>query len=142
MMMGMAHDSATMSQMRGIHELLANHDRITRTVTNLENGIRTVTESDDPSVARQIREHVGENHARVVAGDDPGLPMESAALRTIYRNHDRISTVIDTTAKGIIVVQTSTDAETVAALQKHAAEVSELVRGGMAAMREAMMRRP
>ncbi len=43
-MMGMGHDSATMEQLGDIHALLANHDRIKRTVTNLPNGIRTVTE--------------------------------------------------------------------------------------------------
>ncbi|HEY7567364.1 MAG TPA: hypothetical protein VH762_07320, partial [Gemmatimonadaceae bacterium] len=45
-MMGMAHDSATMAQMRVIHELVVNNERIKRTVTNLPNGIRTVTTSD------------------------------------------------------------------------------------------------
>ena len=43
-MMGMAHDEATMAQLQVIHTMLVNHDRITRTVTNLPNGIRTVTE--------------------------------------------------------------------------------------------------
>ena len=41
-MMGMRHDSAKMAQMRVIHELVVNHDRIERTVTDLPNGIRTV----------------------------------------------------------------------------------------------------
>jgi hypothetical protein len=34
-MMSMGHDSATMEQLGVIHELIANHDRIRRTVTNL-----------------------------------------------------------------------------------------------------------
>jgi len=42
------------------------------------------------------------------------------------------------TSRGVVVVQTSSDPETVAALQQHAAEVSELVRDGMAAMHTAM----
>ena len=54
-MTGMAADSATMAQMRVIHELVVNNTRITRTVTNLPDGIRTVTESDDPRLARLIR---------------------------------------------------------------------------------------
>src|SRR5579864_8031858 len=52
MMMGMGHDSATMVQLSAIHELIVNHDHIKRTVTNLPNGIRTVTESDDPQIAQ------------------------------------------------------------------------------------------
>jgi hypothetical protein len=41
---------------------------------------------------------------------------------------------------GIVVVQTSTDLETVAALQQHASEVTDFVKHGMAAMHAAMMR--
>jgi len=139
-MMGMRHDSATMAQMAVIHELVLNHDRITRTVTNLPNGIRTITESNDPLMARRIKDHVVTMNQRVAAADDPGLPIESPALRAIYRNGDKIRTVVDTTVKGIVVVQTSSDSGTVAALQQHASEVSDLVRGGMAALHEAMMK--
>lgn len=138
-MMGMRHDSATMTQMATVHEMVLNHERITRTVTNLPDGVRTITESDDPRIAKLIKEHVAEMYARVVAADDPGLPIESAALRTIYRNGDKISTVIDTTVGGIVIKQTSRDSVTVAALQQHASEVSELTRDGMAAMHRAMM---
>src|SRR5665213_2706326 len=59
-MIGMAHDSATMAQLRVIHLLFANHDRIKRTVTNLPNGIRTVTESDDPEIAQLLKTHVAD----------------------------------------------------------------------------------
>jgi len=140
MMMGTGHDSATMAEMAVIHEMVRSHDRITRTVTNLPDGIRTVTESADSLIAQRIKQHVVTMDVRVVAGNDPGLPMESAALRTIYRNGAKIRTLIDTTATGAIVLQTSTDSETVAALQQHASEVTDLVRRGMAAMHEAMMR--
>ena len=138
-MVGMRRDSATMAQMAMVHDMIMNHDRITRTVTNLADGIRTVTESDDPRLAQLVTDHVTTMYARVIAGDDPGLPIESPALRTIYRNGDKITTVLDTTNKGIVVVQTSRDSVTVAALQKHASEVTELVRDGMAAMHRAMM---
>ena len=139
-MMGMGRDSATMAQMRVIHELVVNNTRIERTVTDLPNGIRTVTTSADPALARLIKDHVLTMDQRVTKGDDPGLPMESEALRTIFRGKDQIRTVTDTIANGIIVVQTSSDSSIVAALQQHAAEVTDLVRRGMPAMREAMMR--
>ncbi len=135
----MGHDSSTMPEMRAIHQLMVNHDRINRTVTNLANGIRTVTQSDDPQIAGIIKEHVLGMDQHVSAGNDPGLPMESPALHSIFRNADKVHTSIQTTANGVIVVQTSTDPETVAALQKHASEVSDLVKGGMAAMHAAMM---
>jgi hypothetical protein len=123
-----------------IHEVILHHDKIARTVTNLPDGIRTVTESDDPLLARRIKEHVMTMNQRVVAADDPGLPIESPALRTIYRNGDKIHTMLDTTAKGVVAVQTSSDSATVAALQQHASDVSDLVRGGMEAMHRAMMK--
>ena len=137
-MMSMAHDSATMAQMRAIHELVFNHDRITRTVVNLTDGIRTVTESSDPRLARLVREHVVTMDQR--AGNEAALPMASPALRAILAGKNRIRTSIDSTATGVVVVQTSSDSALVVALQKHAAEVTDLVKRGTAAMHEAMMR--
>ena len=138
-MMGIGHDAATMEQLRDIHALLGNHDRIKRTVTNLPDGIRTVTELDDPETVALIQRHVAKMGERVKAGDDPGLPIESPALHAIFRDKDKISTAYETTEKGVIVTQTSTDAKTVAVLQQHAAEVTDLVQGGMSALHTAMM---
>ena len=106
-MMGMGQDSGTMRQLGIIHELIANHDRLQRTVTNLADGIRTETTSDDPKVAEWIKTHVSEMGKRVGAGDDPQLPIESEALHKIFRNKDKIRTSVETTANGIVVVQTS-----------------------------------
>ena len=139
-MIGMAHDEATMAQLQVIHTMLVNHDRITRTVTNLPNGIRTVTESDDPELAGLIKKHVADMGKRVGAGDDPGLPIESDNLHAIFRDKDKLHTTYETTAKGIVVVQTSDDPKTVAALQAHASEVTDLVQGGMEALHTAMMK--
>ena len=58
MLMQGGQDGGAMAQMRGIDELFANHDRMTRTVTNLPDGIRTITESNDPQVAKLITDHV------------------------------------------------------------------------------------
>jgi len=139
-MMSEGHDSSAMTDMRGIHELVANHDRIRRTVTNLPDGIRTVTESDDPRVAQLLREHVASMGQRVRAGKMLGVPIESPAVHAIYANKDKIATTSEPTANGIVVTQTSSDPKVIALLQEHAVEVSELVRGGMAAMHTAMMR--
>ena len=140
MMMGMMGGNATMGERSDIHGLLFNHDRIKRTVTNLPAGIRTVTESDDPEVAATIKKHVAEMGKRVEEGRDPGLPIESPALHSIFRDKDKIKTAYETTEKGIIVVQTSTDATAVKALQDHAAEVTDLAQRGMVAVHEAMMK--
>lgn len=139
-MMGMHGGTATMGERRDIHGLLFNHDRIQRTVTNLPDGIRTITESDDPEIAATIKRHVAEMGKRVEEGRDPGLPIESPALHSIFRHKDKIKTAYETTEKGIIVVQTSADASAVKALQDHAAEVTDLAQRGMVAAHEAMMK--
>ncbi len=139
-MMGMGHGSATMSEHNDIRELFFNHDRIKRTVTNLPDGIRTVTESDDPQTAETIKKHVAEMGKRVEEGRDPGLPIESPALHSIFQYKDKIKSTYEVTDKGVVVVQTSTDASAVKALQDHAAEVTDLAQRGMIAMHEAMMK--
>jgi len=139
-MTGRGHDAAMTAGMADIRELFVNHDRITRTVTNLPNGIRTVTESSEPHIVQILRDHVSSSRARVETGNDPGLPIESDALRSIYRNYEKIHTTVEPTATGIVVVQTSSDSETVAALQRHASEVTDFVKDGMAAMHAAMMK--
>ena len=133
-------DSATTAQLRVIHELVMNHDRISRTVTNLPNGVTTLTESDDPRLAALIRDHVVIMEQRVRKGDDPGLPMESPALRSIFRDRSKIRTGVEPTVRGIVMVQTSSDPAVAAALQQHAAEVSDMAARGMPAMRDAMMK--
>jgi hypothetical protein len=139
-MMGERADAATAGDVDLIHELLDNHDLIRRTVEKLPDGIRTVTESDDPRIAKYIKDHVERMGQRVRAGQEMGLPMESPALLAIYTNRDKITTKVETTAKGAIVVQTSRDPSAVVVLQEHAGEVSDLVRGGMRALRTAMMK--
>jgi hypothetical protein len=140
MMMGMMGGNATMDERSDLHDLFSNHDKIKRTVTNLPDGIRTVTESDDPEVAATIQKHVAEMGKRVEEGRDPNLPIETPALHAIFQNKDKIKTAYEATEKGIIVVQTSADASAVKALQDHAAEVTDLAQRGMVAAHEAMIK--
>lgn len=136
----MGGGDATMLERQELHSMFLNHDRITRTVANLPNGIRTVTESDDPELAKTILSHVAGMMKRVEESRDPRLAIQSPTLETIFRNKDKIETTFDSTPKGIVVTQTSNDAETVAALQKHASEVTDLVKRGMVAAHETMIR--
>ncbi|OGA95525.1 MAG: hypothetical protein A3G27_11330 [Betaproteobacteria bacterium RIFCSPLOWO2_12_FULL_66_14] len=129
---GMQHDEAFAADMGLVHEMLASHERIKRTVTNLPNGIKTVTESDDPQVAQSIKAHVASMEQRLKDGRIFNL--FSPTLPVLFQNRDKITTVVEATQTGSIVTQTSGDAKVVAALQAHAVEVSELARDGMAAM--------
>jgi hypothetical protein len=139
-MMGMNGGSATAAEHSDIRNLFFNHESIKRTVSNLPDGIRTVTESDDPQIAATIKKHVAAMGKRLEEGRDPGLPIESYALHSIFRDKDKIKTAYEVTEKGIVVVQTSTDARAVKALQDHAAEVTDLAQRGMVAAHEAMMK--
>lgn len=134
-MAGGMHDDAFRADMGLVHEMLDSHERIERKVTNLPNGIRTVTESDDAQVAQFIKAHVASMAKRLEEGREFNL--FSPTIPVLFENKDRIRTAVEATEKGVIVTQTSDDAKTVAALQEHAAEVSELARDGMVAMMRA-----
>lgn len=140
-MMGMmGRGTATAAEHRDIMDLLTQHQSLKRTVELLPNGIRTITESDDPELTEAIRRHVADMSRRIAAGDDPGLPIESPTLRSLFPVGAKIKTSYEPTRTGMVVVQTSDDPAMAKALQVHAAEVSDLVDRGMAAAHETMMR--
>ncbi len=139
-MMGMRGGSASATEMQELHEMFVDHTKIKRSVTNLPNGIRTLTESDDPEMTRILVSHVAGMIRRVDEGRNPRLPMQSPQLEIIFRNKDKIKTSFEPTPKGIAVTQTSDDAETITALQKHAIDVTDAVQRGMVAAHETMMR--
>ena len=133
---GMQHgDAAFGDDMQLVHAMLFNHDKIKRTVTNLPDGIRTITESDDPQVAQAIKAHVASMERRL--GDGKEFNLFSPTIPVLFENRDKIKTAVTTTEMGSIVTQTSSDSKVVAALQAHASEVSELARDGMVAMMRA-----
>jgi hypothetical protein len=120
-------------------DLVHSNDKIKRTVTLLPNGIRTVTESDDPKVAQNIQVHVASMSSRLQEGRE--FNIFSTTLPIIFDHAERIEMSMSMTEKGVIVTRTATDARLVAALQAHAGEVTELVRDGSAGMRRGMMAR-
>jgi len=135
-MAAMHGDPQFQADMRLVHEMLANNDKIRRTVTNLPDGIRTVTESDDAQTAQYLKAHVASMQKRLAEGRIFNL--FSPTLPILFEKKDRIKTLVEQIEKGVVVTQTSADAEVVTALQAHAAEVSELARDGMVAMQRAM----
>ena len=132
-------DAGSSADMALVHDLLFNNTRIKRTVTNLPDGIRTTTESDDPEVARSIQAHVASMSQRLEDGRE--FNIFSTSLPVLFENREKISSKVEMTDKGVVVTRTSTDRKVVAALQQHATEVTDLVREGMVAMRRGMMSR-
>lgn len=132
-------DAGSSADMGLVRDLVMNHTRIKRTVTNLPNGIRTVTESDDPQIAQTIKAHVASMSQRLKDGRE--FNIFSPTLPVLFENRDKIESTVEVTEKGTIVTRTSTDAKVVAALQGHAAEVTELAQEGPVAMMRGMMSR-
>ena len=132
-------DAGSSADMGLVHDLVMNHNKIKRTVTNLPDGIKTVTESDDPQVAQTIKAHVTSMSQRLKDGRE--FNIFSATLPVLFENRDKIKSVVEATEKGSVVTRTSTDAKVVAALQGHAAEVTELAQEGPVAMMRGMMSR-
>lgn len=146
---GTGHDEVTMPGLRGknataeeseeIAVLFRNFDTISRSVENLENGIKTTTHSTDPTVMSTLTSHVVGMINRVEQKDNPEIFIQSPTLDIFFLRGDQIDSSIEITDAGVVVVQTSAAPEMVTALQEHAAEVSEMADRGMEAVHEMMM---
>jgi hypothetical protein len=110
------------------HELLQNHTKIQRSVTRLENGVETLTESDDPAIAAKIQEHVASMHARVE--DGRGLRFWDDLFVAVFQNYKRITMSVENTKQGVRVRETSDDPAVVRLIQAHADVVSLFVKYG------------
>jgi len=148
---GTGHDEVNMPGLRGLDAtpeesaelavMFQNFPQIERSVTNLPDGIKTVTFAADPELMGVIASHVTGMINRVDEKRDPQIMIQSPTLDIFFERETTIETEIDITDQGIIVTQTSTDPEVVAALQTHAAEVTDMADRGMQAVHEMMMQR-
>ena len=128
MMKGMGQEM--MKDMPTIHSLLVNHNKIERRVENIKNGVETWTESDDPEIAKLIREHVGQMKKRIE--EDRPIRQMDRLFKELFKHHDKIHIQIEETGKGVHVVETSDDPEVVKLIRQHANKaVSEFVEKGM-----------
>lgn len=119
-------------------EMFSRHTEIRRHVEQLPNGIRTVTESDDAHIVALLQEHVPSMWAHVNAGDE--VRCMSNSLPTMFRNAGKYRRALTVTPKGVAVTEASDDPVVLAAIRRHAEEVSGFVNEGMPAMMRGMMR--
>jgi len=138
-MPGLRGENATPEESAELAVMFRNFGTITREVTKLPNGIRTVTRSSDEEVMNQLVSHVFGMIRRVEDKDDPKILIQSRTLDVFFQRGDKIESEIELTDEGIVVTQTSQDTELVAALQEHAAEVTDMADRGMEAVHEKMM---
>lgn len=112
------------------HFLLANHDKIRRTVKDIPKGVETITESDNAEVAAKIREHVRWMHERVK--EVRPIHMRDPLFYEIFRHAKKIDMKYETTKKGVKVVETSDDPYVAKLIQAHAQVVSNFIKNGHA----------
>lgn len=125
---GRGPDGSMRADQDVFHYLLENHGEIRRSVKNLESGVESLTESDNPEVAAKIQEHVAAMHSRVKEGR--GLRFWDDLFVAIFRDYDKIEMNLENTEHGIKVTETSKDAFTVKLIQAHAAVVTKFVERG------------
>ena len=110
--------------------MLANHQAIERTVTELPDGVETLTESADPKIAAKIQEHVHWMETRIK--DASPIRMRDPLFREIFRHTEKIHMEHQLTERGVKVRETSTDPYVAKLIQAHAEVVSGFVKRGFA----------
>lgn len=124
-----------MRDMRVIHGLLTNHEKVSRSVKNIPGGIESWTESDDTTIVAAIQEHVWQMKERMEEGRP--IRMMDPLFRQLFDHNQQIDLNIENTEKGVHVIETSDDPKVTALIRQHAHRaVSEFVEHGMERARQ------
>jgi uncharacterized protein len=126
----MMGDASHMADMPLIHELLDNGSKITRSVTIRPDGVETLTESDDPALAKTIQAHVVAMYGRVTEGRP--IHLRDPLFRAIFEHASQITMAHALTPRGIRVTETSTDPYVVKLIQAHAEVLNLFIKNGRA----------
>ena len=142
------HDEAKMPGLQGkdtteqevvdLKEIFRSHKGINRVVSNLPNGIVTMTEAEDETLREAIISHVSMMVTRLQEGKNPEIIIQSPTLDALFEVYGEIDTELELTDTGVKVIQTSDNSDVVELLQTHAAEVSDMAKRGMQAIHERM----
>ena len=138
-MPGLQGIDTTETEVNDLKKIFQNHKEIKRTVTNIENGIKTETYSENLEIRAAIVSHVTAMITRIQEGRNPKVLIQSPTLDKLFNNYDKIETSIELTDTGIAVIQTSEDPKVAKLLQTHASEINDMVEKGMQAIHERMM---
>lgn len=125
----------TVARDRGAwQQLLSDHAAIRRVLRHAEkNGVgvvETLTESDDPAVAARIKDHALAMQARMRVG--AMVRVWDPVFKELFEHHDKVTLEVTPTDKGVKIVETCADPETIALMRSHAIGVSAFVRQGHA----------
>ncbi len=127
-------DSEHRKDMQLFHYLLDHRQDITRKVTNLNDGVETVTESAKPEIAAKIQEHVEAMYKRLKEGRP--IHMRDPLFAEVFRHHEMITFTMEKTKNGIKVKETSKNPYVVKLIQAHAEVVNKFLANGRFEMRK------
>ena len=118
---------------RLIQELVLNHKAISRTVRDIPGGTETTTTTSRPEMVKTLREHVRTMVERL--HQNQPVRMWDPIFRDVFNHAHEIKVKIADTDGGVIVTETSSNAEVVPMIRAHARAVTQFVEKGHAAVR-------
>lgn len=122
-------DPETQQDMMDIRQLLMQHEKISRRVENLENGVKTWTTSDDPQITAAIQKHVRQMKDRMK--ENRPIRQMDPVFRELFEHAHKVDLEYEDLENGILVIETSNDPQVVLLIQQHANRaVSEFVKYG------------
>lgn len=114
----------------GIHQLFMVRAKIRRDVKDLADGVETLTESDDPAVARLIQMHVAAMKSRVETGRP--IRRRDPLFAALFAQAGAIRIAVENTPKGVHVIEKGGNPLAVKLVQAHAQVVSLFLANGHA----------
>lgn len=120
------------ADMQTIHALFGRRADIKRTVTAIEGGVETLTESHDPGIAEAIRQHVSGMYRRLK--DQRPIHARDPLFAELFRNAGKIELAMEATAHGLRVTETSKDPYVVKLIRAHADVVTAFLKNGHSEM--------
>lgn len=135
----LTHDTASSATMRVMHAMMTTPARFRRTVTNLPNGVRTLTESDDAGARRLLHEYAAGAEAAVHTSHHPTAPEQRTSESTMPVDGPPVRRIVANAPGGVMITETSTDAPTVTMLQRRARDLTGPLGHDMASMHARMV---
>lgn len=111
-----------------VRALLDNHQHIQRTVEQIPGGVKTTTTTDQPDLVATLRTHVREMTTRLKSNRP--VRLWSPVFRDVFDHADKIEISDQEVPNGIVVTETTTDAEVVPMIRAHANSLSGFVAQG------------
>ena len=141
-MPGLQGKDTTEQEVIDLKEIFRSHEGMSRSFTNVQNGIVTTTEAENESFREAIVSHVSMMVTRFQESRNPEVIIQSPTLDALLDVYDEINTEVKMTELGVKVIQTLSNPKVVRLLQTHAVEVSDMANRGMEAVHERMAGQP